>query len=750
MRFGLVAGLALVACLATGQQNPLQPEGFKPPQGPTYDLGPPNPALKEDRIVRWRSFGKIRGEGSRVWASEGVEFEYRGYTVRAEEAEGDTDTEQFTLRGNVTVRGANQVTVGEEIWIDFRERKYRFLRGRSDFSPRFFEGALLSDLFATAEASEGSEEHATLHAGGVTTCPLEHPHYGLYADAIDIDPYERIIFRDVRLRALGKTLIGLPHFILPLGRADYDGYLPDVGRSQLEGVYVKSKFDVALFGGRSTTARADFMERRGFGTGLEHAWTDGGFTFYSLYDQERRQNSLTGEFHHDQRFGNFALTTRADYRANNYLSFGESRALNARAGLAYRDRRNNLRLDFQESRNVNGQYGNENRTIGLTDTRDLGRGFSWTGRINYRSALTESGGKLLSEREDADVNLGLRYRSTLFDGELSYRRLVPIGDTTNFRPASEQTPVLTLRSDSWRLFRLGALPKVGIEGEFGQYLDTFTDRRITREALRLQTTRRSGVGRGWSLGYQSEFRQSFYSDDTAQYVLNEGLEARYGLSDEERSQALVLRYRYTRPYGFTPLALDRRGQVNVLSTLWEVPLGSQLTARVGGGYDFLREQRGTQAWNTVGVALRYRPADYFGAVLTSSYDPTSALWSSTRIRVNWDAGATKIRTEARYDGRRQVWGNLNFRLEGFKWGRLKTSLLLLYNGYLKQFETRQVHLIYDLHCVEAILAYRDTPIGFRSGRDIQFMIRIKALPFSSDFGLGPSGQALDTSTGVDF
>src|SRR5205814_681848 len=113
-------------------------------------------------------------------------------------------------------------------------------------------------------------------------------------------------------------------------------------------------------------------------------------------------------------------------------------------------------------------------------------------------------------------------------------------------------------------------------------------------------------------------------------------------------------------------------------------------------------------------------------------------------------GATFVSIGAQYDGVRQVWGSTNILINGLTWGRLRASTILQYNGYLKKFQTQQYSFIYDLHCAEAILEVLDNQTGFRPGRQIQFYLRLKALPFFSPFGTGSFGQALGTGGGVRF
>jgi hypothetical protein len=65
-----------------------------------------------------------------------------------------------------------------------------------------------------------------------------------------------------------------------------------------------------------------------------------------------------------------------------------------------------------------------------------------------------------------------------------------------------------------------------------------------------------------ALLWNYRFRQTFYSDDTAQYLLQSALEGRLPLGARSN---FSLRWNYLRPYGYSPLGLDRTGVYNLLS-----------------------------------------------------------------------------------------------------------------------------------------------------------------------------------------
>jgi LPS-assembly protein len=172
---------------------------------------------------------------------------------------------------------------------------------------------------------------------------------------------------------------------------------------------------------------------------------------------------------------------------------------------------------------------------------------------------------------------------------------------------------------------------------------------------------------------------------------------------------------------------------------------------VGTGYDFnLVKQHAQTAWQQVALRAEYKLSNYFRANATSVYDTIRHSYSSTRLDITWVPGETYVSFGAKYDGIRNKWAAANIYVDGFKWGRLRTSVLLNYNGYTKRFDAQHYSFIYDLHCAEAVLQVIDSGAGFNSGRQIYFFLRLKALPFDTPFGTGQRGQPIGTGTGRDF
>lgn len=331
-----------------------------------------------------------------------------------------------------------------------------------------------------------------------------------------------------------------------------------------------------------------------------------------------------------------------------------------------------------------------------------------------------------------------------------YQRAIPVGTVENFFNTSDKTPVMTLSSDSTRLLGPRA-PKslpFATDVSFGEFVDPVSSGHITRSAFDFAFQKLDTSLKRAHLTMDGRFNQGVYSDNTAQYTLGLDSLASYSLG---RDTGLNLRYNYLRPYGFSPLIIDQTGITNLISGDISVRPFRPFLIGLQSGYDLEALRMNTQTpYQFVGVRTEYTPANWFSLRTQENYDPVQKLWNSARVDIAYRPGATFVSLGAQYDGQRQVWGSTNVFIDGLKWGRLSMSTLLQYNGYIKQFQTKQFSFAYDLHCAEAVLQVLDNNTGFNPGRQIVFFLRIKALPFQSPFGVGSFGQALGTGGGVRF
>ncbi|AIE86708.1 hypothetical protein [Fimbriimonas ginsengisoli] len=737
------------------QPNPLEPVGNpglppKTPPDPTIaqqgDLpGTENP----DEGFKLIRSGRQRWSGKHVEMDEGVEFVYKGYHVFADSGEGDLNTNIFSLAHHVQIIGTDAVVKGERVVVDFKQRTYRSFNAESQVSPKLVGGKILNDVYIKARESFGSQRETRSFDAEVTSCNLEHPHYSIDGEDVVVRPGIRAIFRRAKIRLFGRTILRVPYLSIPLDDRQYRN-LPTVGQSPDEGYYIKTNYGIPLKGEKELRSRLDYMSKLGVGVGADYAYTAprmGGFLrFYTI---RGNVNTLSVSNEHRQNLGWGELNLTTDIQQGNYLSAPDSTLLTNRAVLTIP--RGSDTTQFGFARTANSTFGNSTttQTITLSDQRNVFGKVRTNVDLNWLTNKSEFQGQPGQKREQLEMLVKAQEDLPKGQASLEYQRSIPIGETGSFFSSNDRTPVITFSSDAQRLVNQKFAQQLPFRTEvsLGEFQDLTGNSHVSRGNFDFSFQKPDRSRKRFHLDYNGEFRQGIYSDDTAQYVLNYGTQMGYSLG---RDTAINLRYNYLRPYGYSPLQQDRSGKTNLVTgDISYRPIRSFLIG-AQSGYDINRIETSDTGWQQVGLRTEWIPTSYFLLRSLSTYDTFQGAWSSVRFDLGYQPGATLLTIGTRYDGIRKVWSNANIFLNNLKVGRARLSAALTYNGYTKQFDSKQYSMIYDLHCAEAVFTMTESNTGFRAGREIQFFVRLKAFPFNSLFGIGRRGQPLGTGTGRDF
>ncbi|BCW95777.1 MAG: hypothetical protein WHS44_07515 [Fimbriimonadales bacterium] len=694
------------------------------------------------------AFGQLQGEpiqfetqqafrydsASDTAQGESITARWREYLLESARFEGRTRDAEYRFFEGVRLTSERLRAQGDSLSLNTRTRRWTLLQGRAELTPAFTENRLSESLHLQGAQIEGEENRIHAELCTATTCGLEHPHFHWSARTLEATPGARAVLREVRLSILGRTVLRLPYVVVPLREGD-SSPLPDAGYTEEEGFYLRYALAYLLAQGAVGSARFDLMQKRGLGINLQQQYARGDLNLYLLRDLRQRADSLTGRWQQAQPLGALQTRWNAEYRRNSYLLFGDNTAWSLRTDWTLPAPSGQTGLSLAESRNRTGAFENINRTLALQDTRRIGRLQSnLSGEyLEFENLFndTRTGNRQWNLR--ANLRYGLAREASL---QLDFERFAPVGESSVFG-GLERLPELSLLASGRAL---GA-PDSQLRLSVGRFAEGFQTR-LTRERYAFEWQGRAGrpprdTETRPSLAWNYRFRQTFYSDDTAQYLLQSALEQRTPLSARS---SISLRWNYLRPYGYSPLGLDRTGVYNLLSGELRLSFGGGWTLGAQTSYDLLALEGGRDPWSLLNLNLEYAPAEWLRGRLQLRYDPNRERWRSLQTDLLWRFGDSQLALAARYDPERARWGSVFLRVDALKWGRSRISFLTQYNGYLNRFESRQALWVYDLHCAELEVRYIDNPFGFRRDTGLQVFVRLKALPSFSRFGFGQLGQ----------
>jgi LPS-assembly protein len=728
--------------------NPLGTQGFSSPPSKSGAIPKPGEFSKDFKLI---SNDSLNQDGRKLWADGHVVFEYDGYHVTCDHLVGDKRTRVFLLEGSATLQGSDSTVHGERLVVDFPNKAYEGFDSNADLRPNLVGGQLKGDLYVKGEESHGTQNDFFTTDGSFTTCNLINPHFDLDSNDVEVRYGIRAILRRAQLRLFGKKLFTIPYIVIPLDDRSYRN-LPAFGYTTDEGYYVKTRYGIPLKGDRDVLTHVDYMSYLGLGLGGDYHYRQpdqsGTASIYGIFGT---WNELiaTSEHHETFKFGTLSLNE--DYERNNYLADPGETTFNLRGSLALpQGARGNTLINFTDSITNASFYSSSSENLGITDDRRLTPSLHTNLGLNYSGSNSSSGTGTDSSRQDLSVKLQADEDIKKATLGLEYLRDIPIGDNANFNSGADITPEISLSTDAQKIMgrKLAQTLPFKTEISWGDFANGVNGGApVGRTNFDFSFQKPDLSKRRFTVNLNGEFKQGFYSDGTAEYVLNFGSDFRYSLG---KDTAADLRYSYLRPYGYSPLSIDQTGQTNLISLdTTAKPIRDVLTG-IQTGYDITQLQTSNEPWQPVGIRTEYSLKNYFALRGLSTYDPTLGEWTSVRLDLTYKPGATSLAIGSRYDGTRHTWTSVSLSLINLKMGRTKFSADLAYNGYTERFDTQQYNVIYDLHCAEAVFTLTNQNFGFRPGNQIEFFIRLKALPFDGNFGFGTRGQPITTNTGRDF
>lgn len=754
MKAGFAAGLLLVAAGATAQDPVLSDVAAGavasaatgtsakpvPKQDPNQAQKPlPAPSQQNSVPLKVVSVDSSRINGDETAWEGNVILEYKGYRLKANSIKGNRRTQIFVLTGGAELSGEGDVVSGEDVTVDFDKETYTFSGGKAAITPTRLQGYATDKFYVSAGAGELRAKHYHVTNAKLTSCDREHPHYAFLVRDGEIIPGDRITIEGFGLEIGGKTLFRLPKIVIPL-LDDRPRYTPEVGHSNDEGYYIKSRYATPLGGRDILDTRLDYMTKLGFGLGADYSYfkpTMSGLA--SVYGITGSRNTKLAKLNHQQRFGSSQLALDATWQQNNYLASPQTTLSNIRGQLNIPSKTGQTTLAFYQSGTSNGTFDSNNGNFSLTDTRKFGSGLRTTLNATLSSNSSKSGSTSLSDSERLDLRFQGTQELRSLTADLLYQRTVPVSGTQSFY-ASNRTPLLTLTSDTRRLFGERFGQKWPFQAQFavGELEDPGSAGPISRFWFDLRGGQSERLSKRLSLSWNTQFSQGVYSDDTAQYVVAYSGQANYGFA---KDSSLRLNYQRLKQVGYTPLSLDLTGKSDSFDLGFQWAFAPGWTTNISTGYDLLSIERGLTPWRMVQVGANYRhKQDKF--LFSTAYDTFNQNWSYIRAEGQFQLGDVLLAAAARYDGQRSKLAAATVQVYGLKSGPFTADFILSYNGYTNSFDAQQYSISYDMHCTEAVLEFTDFRSGFRSGTQIAFYIRIKALPFGGDFGYGRRGQRI--------
>ena len=499
---------------------------------------------------------------------------YRDTVITADRVDVDVDAKIAYISGGVLVRDKTGDTTADAIEFDLENRLWSFTNARSTFFPNPQIGTV-APFIAEAQKGDVSPERTSLFRGTLTSCDLSEPHYEIRAEEVVITPKDSIVMRNVSFWLLGRKVFERKHYVMPL-RPSVERRrglrLPSLGHNEVEGFFAKNSFNYLATSHLLGTLFLDFMTKRGIGYGAQHSYgfadALGTIYFYTVNDRSTGATQFDTRFRHQQRLLDDVIATIGlDSTKNNQFTAPGTSFRNIDFSLQSPSRNTFLNLRSEKSTSpffggtdsLTGQFSIQRAQISRNTFLDFSS--------DYRRSLIVLGEP---RSEELTNRLQLTHTGRLLETILRFEKLQDLDNNTSpgdeFRNALDRVPEIALFWSSNRNQRklFGLLP-ADAQFSVGDYREYGNPNQTGVGGLRLRRTYFQldfpGVGDEYvkrfgentELTFGGTFKQSLYSNDTAQYVLEYRSHFQHGFGERA---GVFFDYWKQKPVGFTPFLFD--------------------------------------------------------------------------------------------------------------------------------------------------------------------------------------------------
>jgi len=741
---------------------------------------------------------------------------YRTYTMYADRAVINTDTGIGTLDGHVrVVSDDNKILVtspaaDSKLTLDMRRGIYHVIGGSAVVGPSDLPEVtgLALPIRLYGGDIEDTPKFIDARDTSVTTCDFANPHYFFKAKSTTIIPGKRLIARRVTLYRRHRRIITIPYLLFPLDdRYARQGITPLIGEDSVEGYYAKFAVPYALTAAAIGILRLDLMSKEGTGVGFNQSFVTGGshisnppltstgsgtavnnaptttppattpggagfgspgqnggnVQLYHVANNSAGLNTTTGSVSDNQIvFHDIRLAIDSQFQNDSYLSSAtQSNAISSMLSLnrAVKGATTTFTTNVQQSSYGSGTSRTITSSIG--ETNALSKTTSLALKVDFSQYDTPGYGTVSGTTENTvATNLDLTMHPKNYQIQLLTNTFNATSSTSgaNITSGVQRLPEVNVQSvpsktnELWPRI-LPALTKYTLD--FGDFKETVDNTQDMRMQLGLDTGNNTHTRKAVTTNFAASFLQSFYSDNTAEYILQNQIGATYAFQKQSTFGAT---YSYLRPYGYTPFLFDETGSYNNINLNLSYQPTKRLLATFSSGFNVGQDHAmygvpGTP-WMDINGQIQYRIDKTVLNVLTSSYDPNRGMLfnvaDTTRITLPWGMAFNSAINYVPQTGNfSNVNADLNLPWITDKREQAGYTLRALagYNGITQKFNYDGFELTRSWHDWELSGVYESNTESAIPGNSFFINFRLKAFPGYEPFGVGQFGQGLDTGIG---
>ena len=673
-----------------------------------------------------------------------VTLETGGFTLKAAQITYYSQTEKATAEGNVSIRTPDGITYwGNELEINLTTLEWQFAEWSVQYPAQFLGQPFIGPLFVNGKSVTGLPGLVHAQQSRVTTCDLPVPHYFLISDRVDIYPGDKLIAYDSDLYVLGRRVLHVPWFILFLNQRR-SPIVPDAGYNDAEGYYLRLLYQYVINPNELGGVRLDLTQKLGPGLGVDHYYTLAqGYGEAFLYGRQGLNEYVARVDHTQQLPGDISTHLTVDTRQDSQFTDQPTTLTNINLQAQRAVGQTHEQLTYTRLLNA-GTFASDSDTANLRIDNDTGVNSVHVSEEYSQYATT--GESTETQTEDLWSRLQASHKFDFGTLNLRVDQHADLGSTMGTQTSGVQRlPELYLETDQTQLHWnfLDAVPSHFTTG-IGEFDEQPTGERLARYLFNWNSTPRPIVLGSTTLSPTGSFRQTIYGDkdNTAMYVLQDGLAARTGIIEKPAlTLANVANYSRQDNHGFTPFEFDASYPFETINDSVQLSTPKSQTF-LAGGRDIQNK-----VWQdiTLRTAVAYGPVFSMGQSV--AYNPNQGQWRALVSQFHWETGpdhpAFYLDLGSRYDLQAGQLQSVSTELSWVINPLWKLQWLGGYDGTRNEILYNEYLITRDLHCWDASLYISQQQKSF------YLLLRMKALNLPlPQFGIGRAGQVLSPGQGT--
>jgi hypothetical protein len=712
-----------------------------------------------------------------IIASGNVDIIYTDITLNARYAEIDTKTNEFFAKDGIDVIYQGNRFFTNAVFYKIKEGKMTF----SDISATLDTMELSAPLYFSSKEISKQNNYYSGENALISTCHFDKRYYQIEAKRFKLYPNDKIIGYDVYGKVIIIPILYSPYYVFKLGYVNPILLFPIIGNNLIEGQYIKTAFDYYLDEDFKSLLYFDYMEKFGWGYGINANIRENRnnpsllYLYYIdpqyfVFKWDQTLNNQTEKLKygiHERSM--YRLSGGKDMFTEGYVNYENNKdfifsAQNKKNNISFHHEgkymlkgtlagiNNTLRLNLNKYENT----GTERNNINLNSSiLGINSNFTYISNLYGNDSHYQyiNNDLRISAIKNFIINTNMTYVNNLFSNkpdqtftpkinvlyslENPFLNLYSIGVKTDMyfnlnsetdkqndtRSVLESLPETEFNFKNFQYEIFSYSPKI-IIGNYHErrFIDSsLGNRDVTYKRMLLRNNINAYLLKTdfAKLNMMYAYDQYIYETQDKQYGLNETYQLELF---EEKPIKNILRYAKYHNGGYTPFYFDEMSfyEAKRLNNVFSYKFTENTKLIIRDGYNFINNKRDIQYFD---FKHNFNNKNFFS--IFSGYDYENKKWQNIQVNLSLTEDQDNYFIWAtNYDIMTNVIKDSRIRL-GKSIGEdepLKVRSEVVWDNINKKYRLPFIDIIKDLNCVELIYRYREY------NSEHTFLFRVNAFP----------------------